>query len=173
MGVKVKTYKLTLLAILAAVGVVGRYLFVFLPNVQPATAIIIISGILMGPVAAFILAILITFLSNMLLGMGIWTVWQILSWGIIGILSGLLGKYLQRIPMYMLAIYGVFCGYFYGFTISLTTYQVTGKFWPYYIMGLPFDTYHAIGNAVFIVLLYPIFKYLLRRYAENRFPLQQ
>src|SRR5690625_7105863 len=76
-------YRLTLLAILAALGVVGRSLFVFLPNVQPVTAIIIICGIILGPISAFVLSILITFLSNMLLGMGIWTVWQIISWGLI------------------------------------------------------------------------------------------
>lgn len=166
------TYKLTLIAILATLGVVGRSLFVFLPNVQPVTAIIIVAGLTMGPGAALILAVLITFLSNMMLGMGIWTVWQIISWGLIGLVSGVLGKYVKQIPMYLLVIYGIFCGYFYGFTISLTTYQVTGKFWPYYIMGLPFDTYHAVGNAVFIVLLYPIFSYLVKKYAKNRFQIQ-
>ncbi len=167
-----QTYKLTLLAILAALAIVGRYVFVFIPNVQPVTAIIIISGVLLGPGAAIILAILVTFLSNMLLGMGIWTVWQIISWGIIGVISGLLGKIFHKIPLYLLVLFGVFSGYLYGFVISLTTYQVTGKFWPYYILGLPFDTYHAVGNAVFIVLLYPIFTYLLKQYAKNRFDLQ-
>lgn len=166
------TYKLTLIAILATLGVVGRSVFVFLPNVQPVTAIIIVAGLTMGPSAALILAILITFLSNMMLGMGIWTVWQITSWGLIGVMSGLLGKYFRNLSMFWLVLYSIFCGYFYGFTISLTTYQVTGKFWPYYIMGLPFDTYHAVGNAVFMVFLYPIFSYLMKKYAKNRFHLQ-
>jgi|SRR5690625_502001 len=166
-------YRLTLLAILAALGVVGRSLFVFLPNVQPVTAIIIIAGIILGPFSAFILAFLITFLSNMLLGMGIWTVWQVISWGIIGLLSGIIGKIFKSIPIYMIAFMALFSGYFYGFIISLTTYQVTGKFWPYYMLGIPFDTYHAIGNVVFVILLYPVIKYLMNRYAENRFQIQQ
>lgn len=167
------TYKLTLIAILASIAIAGRALLSFIPNVQPATAIIIICGILMGPVAAIIITIVITFLSNMILGMGIWTVWQIISWGIIGILAGLLGKVYKKIPVYVLAISGAFSGYLYGFIISLTTYQVTGKFWPYYVLGLPFDTYHAIGNVVFIVLLYPLLTYLFKKYANNRFTLQQ
>lgn len=169
----VKTYKLTLLAILAALGVVGRYAFTFLPNVQPVTALIIICGIIIGPTATLLLAVLITFLSNMLLGMGIWTVWQIVSWCIIGLISGLMGKFFRHVPVIVLVIYGVFCGYLYGFIISLTTYQVTGRFWPYYIMGLPFDTYHAIGNGVFILLLYPFFTFLIKQYAKNRFDIQQ
>lgn len=166
------TYKLTLLALLAALGVIGRWVLLFIPNVQPVTSIIIIAGLMMGPLAALVLALLTTFLSNMLLGMGIWTVWQIISWGIIGIISGLLGKAFKKIPFYILIIFSIFCGYLYGFIISLTTYQISGLFWPYYLAGLPFDTYHAIGNAAFMILLYPMITYLFKKYANNRFKLQ-
>ncbi|MEI3610817.1 ECF transporter S component [Pseudogracilibacillus sp. SO30301A] len=167
------TYKLTLLAIFAALGIVGRAVVVFIPNVQPVTALIIICGILLGPVSALLLSLIVTFLSNMLLGMGIWTVWQIVTWGLIGIICGLLGKVFKKIHTVVIVLIGIISGYFYGFIISLTTYQVTGKFWPYYILGLPFDTYHAIGNAVFIILLYPIITHLLRKYANDRFCIQQ
>ncbi|SFA73206.1 energy-coupling factor transport system substrate-specific component [Lentibacillus halodurans] len=166
------TYKLTLLALLAALAVVGRSVFAFLPNVQPVTSLIIICGLLLGPIAAVILAVLTTFLSNMLLGMGIWTVWQVVSWGIIGIISGWLGKFPGKTPIYGIVIFAVFSGYLYGFMISLTTYSIAGKFWPYYLASLPFDTYHAIGNAVFIILLYPIISHFFKRYAHNRFRLQ-
>lgn len=166
------TYKLTLLALLAALAVVGRVFFVFLPNVQPATSLVIICGLILGPVSAIILAFLITFLSNMILGMGIWSIWQIISWGLIGLISGLLGKFFKSIPTYIIVVFSVFCGYFYGFIISLTTYQVTGQFWPYYLGGLPFDTNHAIGNAAFIILLYPTITYFFKRYAHNRFNIQ-
>ena len=153
-------------------AVVGRSVFAFLPNVQPVTSIIIICGLFLGPVSAIILAILTTFLSNMLLGMGIWTIWQVISWGIIGLLSGLLGMIPRKIPIYLIVLFAIFSGYFYGFIISLTTYQITGKFWPYYLAGLPFDTNHAIGNAVFIILLYPIISHFLKKYANKRFNLQ-
>lgn len=166
------TYKLTLLALLAALAVVGRVVFAFLPGVQPVTSLIIICGIFLGPLAAIFLAILTTFLSNMLLGMGIWTIWQIVSWGAIGLLSGLIGKIPLGKSIYIIAIFSVFSGYFYGFIISLTTYQITGAFWPYYVAGLPFDTNHAIGNAVFIIMLYPTISLFLKKYANKRFPLQ-
>ncbi|MEI3604707.1 DUF6580 family putative transport protein [Pseudogracilibacillus sp. SE30717A] len=167
------TYKLTLLAIFAALGIVGRSVLAFIPNVQPVTALIIICGILIGPGSALILALIITFLSNILLGMGIWTIWQVISWGLIGVISGIIGKYFPRIPLSVIGLIGILSGYFYGVIISLTTYQVAGKFWPYYIVGLPFDTYHAIGNVIFIMLLYPIITHLLKKYAKNRFPIQQ
>jgi energy-coupling factor transport system substrate-specific component len=168
----VNTYKLTLLALLAALAVVGRFIFSFLPNVQPVTSIIIICGIVLGPIAAIFLTLLTTFLSNMLLGMGIWTIWQVVSWSIIGLISGLLGKAKFKMSMPILIIYAIFCGYFYGLIISLTTYQITGKFLPYYLMGLPFDTYHAIGNAVFMLLLYPIIPYFFKKYSNGRFSIQ-
>ena len=156
-----------MLALLAALAVVGRSVFVFIPNVQPVTAIIITCGLILGPGAAVILAILTTFLSNMILGMGIWSIWQITSWGLIGIISGLLGKLFKKVPIFVIILFAAFSGYFYGFIISLTTYQISGKFWPYYLAGLPFDTNHAIGNVVFIIVLYPTISFLLKKYAKN------
>ncbi|WP_346426798.1 ECF transporter S component [Virgibacillus sp. YIM 98842] len=122
------TYKLTLIALLAALAVAGRFIFSFLPNIQPVTSIIIVCGLILGPTAAILLTLLTAFLSNMLLGMGIWTIWQIVSWSVIGLMSGLLGRLKTNIPMPILLLYAIFCGYFYGFVISLTTYQITGKF---------------------------------------------
>ncbi|GGP10421.1 ECF transporter S component [Oceanobacillus neutriphilus] len=163
------TYKLTLIALLAALAVVGRYAFQFLPNVQPITAIIILTGIFLGPVSSVILSILVVFLSNMLLGMGIWTIWQIISWCLIGLTAGIIGITWKKVPFLFIILFAVFSGYFYGFIISLTTYQITGHFWPYYLAGLPFDTAHAIGNGVFILLLYPLLHGLFKRYSKNRF----
>lgn len=162
------TYKLTLLALLAALAVAGRYAFAFLPNVQPVTSLVIICGLFLGPVAAIFLALLTTFLSNMMLGMGIWTIWQVVSWAIIGLLSGILGKLPYKIPLFVIVVFSIFCGYFYGFVISLTNYPITGKFIPYYLAGLPFDTYHAIGNAVFMIILYPILAHFFKGYITKR-----
>lgn len=166
------TYKITIIALLAAMAIAGRYVFQFIPNVQPVTALIIICGIILGPLSALLLSIVTTFLSNMLMGMGIWTIWQIVSWAIIGVLSGLLSKTLKTVPMFVIVLFAVFSGYLYGFVISLTNYQIVGKFWPYYIAGLPFDTSHAIGNAVFITLLYPIMSHLFSKYAIKRFAIK-
>lgn len=166
------TYKLTLLALLAALGVIGRVVLSFIPNVQPITTIIIIAGIMIGPLGALLLALLTTFLSNMILGMGVWTIWQIVSWGIIGLISGLVGKVFRKVPFYITILLAAVSGYLYGMIISLTTYQITGLFWPYYLAGLPFDTNHAIGNVVFMILLYPTITHFFEKYAKDRFTLQ-
>lgn len=162
-------YKLTLLAILAALAIVGRYAFVFIPNVQPVTSIIIITGLILGPGAAVILSLLITFVSNMLLGMGVWVIWQTLAWGIIGLISGIIGNVFTRISFPFIVFFSIFCGYFYGLIISLTNYQISGEFWAYYFSGLLFDTNHAIGNAVFMMFFYPLISYLVKKYAADTF----
>ncbi|MFC3038956.1 ECF transporter S component [Virgibacillus xinjiangensis] len=161
------TYRLTLLALLAAMAVVGRAAFAFLPNVQPVTSIIIICGIFLGPLSAVLLSLITVFLSNMLLGMGIWTVWQIVSWALIGLLSGWIGKLHRRMPVAVLVGFAIFCGYLYGFVVSLTTYQITGKFLPYYIAGLPFDTFHALGNGIFILIFYPLTAVFFKKFKKN------
>ncbi|WP_010095959.1 ECF transporter S component [Ornithinibacillus scapharcae] len=162
------TYKITLLAILATLAVVGRIAFASIPNVQPVTSVIIISGLFLGPVSGIMLALLVTFLSNMILGTGIWTVWQIISWAFIGCLAGIAGRVWKNIPFVVIIIMSLFSGYLYGFIISLTNYQVTGHgFWAYYVVGLPYDTYHAVGNVIFMILFYPTISYLFKKYIKK------
>jgi len=166
---RINTYKLTVLALLAAVAIAGRNIFVFLPNVQPVTAIIITAGIQFGAMASVLLSLVIVLVSNTLLGMGVWSIWQIVCWGIIGIMSAFLQKPLKKFGLYAIVPYAIFTGYLYGLLISIPTYQVTGNFWPYYLAGLPFDTYHALGNGAFMLVLYPILASLMKKYGDRHF----
>lgn len=161
------TYKLTLIAVLSALAVVGRYAFQFVPNVQPVTTIIIISAFFLGPVSGVLLAVLTTYLSNMVMGMGLWTLWQIVAWSIIGVCSGVLGNILKKNALPGLVIFSLLAGYFYGVVMSLANYMVAGKFLSYYLLGLPFDTYHAVGNAIFMVLLFPVLSRIFNRYQKQ------
>ncbi|THE15044.1 ECF transporter S component [Bacillus timonensis] len=151
---------LTFLSMLIALSVVGRIMFTFLPNVQPTTAIIIIASLFLGPIYGVVVAVLSSVLSNLVMGMGLWTVGQIIAWGTIGLMSGSLRKYRDRIPVMMLAIYAVICGFLYGLIISIPLYLFSGKFFAYYLAGLPFDMSHAIGNGVFFLILYPVLRLL-------------
>ncbi|MCP3032684.1 ECF transporter S component [Halobacillus sp. A1] len=161
------TYKLTLIAMLAALAVAGRIAMSHLPNIQPVTAIIIIAGFWLGPLAGVLMAGLVTFLSNVILGMGVWTLWQIISWSVIGMIAGLLGKYWSAMPVWVLAIYGFVSGIFFGFMISITMYTAGQPFWGYYLAGLPMDINHAVANTVFIGLLSPVLGALFHRYQKR------
>lgn len=164
-------YKLTLLSLLASLATVGRIAFstfFYIPNVQPVTALVIISGIWLGPVGGIAIAVISTLLSNMILGMGIWTLSQILVWASIGLISGLLGRWRKQLPVWIISLYGLLAGYAYGFVISLTYGSIGDNFWAYYVLGLPYDTYHAVGNVAFIIVLYPVLSRLFKRYAEQQ-----
>lgn len=165
--VRFNTYKLTLIAMLGALAVIGRIAFASVPNVQPVTVIIIITGIVLGVWPALMLAFVITFVTNMLLGMGIWSVWQVVCWSVIGILSGIFSSFLTSKGLLRLIIFAILSGYLYGLLISIPTYEITGKFWPYYIAGLPFDTNHAIGNGIFIAFLYKPLSQLMKKYEKK------
>ncbi|MBM7675158.1 ECF transporter S component [Gracilibacillus alcaliphilus] len=157
------TYKLTLISLIAALCVVGRLVFqFFIPNVQPVTAIIIISGALLGVVPAICIALITAYVTSLFLGMGIWTIWQMIAWGLIGCLAGLLGKWTARHQQLYLTIFSCFAAYLFGFILSIGTFTVGGNFLSYYVAGLPFDTWHAIGNVVFMIILYPVITRVFR-----------
>ncbi|NCU18652.1 ECF transporter S component [Pallidibacillus pasinlerensis] len=150
--------RISLLAMLITIAVVGRIAFTFIPNVQPMTTIIIIASFLVSPLEAMIVAVLSTFLSNLYLGMGPWAIWQALIWTLIGLMSGLLGKVHTKIPIPILIAYAGFCGLFYGFVMSIAmSFVMDVNFWAYYLAGLPFDMSHAISNVVFFAVFYPVF----------------
>ena len=156
--------KISFLAMLVALSVVGRIGFNFIPNVQPATTIIILASFIVKPYEAIIIASLSTIVSNLILGNGIWTFWQILIWAIIGLLSGLIGKFHMKIPFIILVIYAGFCGLLYGFFMSIPSSMTMGiHFWTYYVAGISFDISHAIGNMIFFTIFYPVFFQMVKK----------
>lgn len=158
-----KTNRLTLISCLAALAVVGRVGLRFIPNVQPVTAIIILSGYFLGPGSAILLAVVSTYISNLLLGMGIWTIWQIVAWVMIAGLAGIIKALKIAKPLFLLIILGCLAGFIYGLFFSIVNYLVTGSFWPYYFAGLPFDLTHAISNVIFILILYKPVQFIFKQ----------
>ncbi|WP_339146539.1 ECF transporter S component [Sutcliffiella sp. BMC8] len=160
------TKKIALLGMLIALCVVGRIAFASVPNVQPVTAIIIICAFWMGPLSGVILAVGTTFATNLVLGTGLWTFTQIFAWSVIGLVSGALGIWFKKVPVFILSLYAGLCGLFFGLVLSIQNMVVGGfPFLPYYLAGLPFDINHAIGNVVFFIVLYPILSRLLNEKA--------
>jgi energy-coupling factor transport system substrate-specific component len=149
--------RIALLSMLISLSAVGRIYLSAVPNIQPTTVIIIISSFLLNPIGAIIVATLSSVVSNLVMGFGLWAFWQALTWAIIGAVSGIVGKYHSRIPLTALSIYAGFCGLAYGFLISVPMSLFAGNFWAYYLAGVPFDLGHAIGNVIFMYILYPIF----------------
>src|SRR5699024_3309418 len=91
--------RIALLGLLTALCYVSRVIFQFLPNVQPVTVILIILVLKMTVVDSWIVAILSILISNIQLGMGVWTIAQIVSFSILVGTTGLLIKpFINQIP---------------------------------------------------------------------------
>ncbi len=67
-------------------------LFASLPNVKPVTFIVLVSGVALGPGPGFMVGATSALVSNLFFGQGPWTPWQMLAWGLVGAVGGLLGR---------------------------------------------------------------------------------
>ena len=89
-GRKPKAREIMVISVLAAIGVAGRAAFFMVPSFKPVAAIVILTGVSFGGEAGVLVGCLIMMLSNMFMGQGPWTPWQMFSFGIIGFLAGIL-----------------------------------------------------------------------------------
>lgn len=146
--------EIALIAMLGTISAVLRIPFAAIPSVQPCTFLIICSGYVFGPIAGFAVGAITALASNLFLGYGPWTLYQMIAWGLAGLSSG----YLQifKLNRFTLIIIGIIWGYLFGlitnlwywtayvYPLTLNTLLVTQ------LSSIWFDTLHAIGNAVFL-----------------------
>jgi len=148
--------EIALVAMLGTISAVLRIPFAALPNVQPSTYIVICSGYVFGPLAGFMVGAITALVSNLFLGQGPWTLYQMLAWGLLGVMAG----YMRRLNLgrIWLVIFGIFGAYLYGWIMNTWywasfIYPLTWRtFLTYQLTGVWLDTFHAIGNAVFLGL---------------------
>ncbi len=153
--------ELVLIAVLSALGVVGRSAFFMIAQFKPVVAIVIISGVSLGPESGFLVGAMTGFVSNFLFGQGPWTPWQMFGFGIIGFLAGVLYyKNILKKNRLSLCIYGGLSTFIiYGlildfasvlmFTGTLTMRTLKASL----ISGIPFNFVHAVSTIVFLFIL--------------------
>ncbi|MCL2403013.1 MAG: ECF transporter S component [Coriobacteriia bacterium] len=78
--------------VLSALAIVGRVVAMPIPNFQPATALIVLTGFFFGRRAGLLSGMFVALISNMLMGQGPWTPWQMLAWSLVGYGAGFLGE---------------------------------------------------------------------------------
>lgn len=161
-------------AVLAALAVVGRLAFAAIPNVKPTTDIVLFAGYALGAAPGFAVGAIGAIASNVFLGQGPWTVWQMAAWGGVGIGGALLawgtrGRDLGRVE---LAIYCGLAGFAFGalmdvYQWTLAARQDLSTYLAIAATSLPYNIAHAVGNVVFCLLIGPVFVRSLRRYRRR------
>ncbi|MBM6799060.1 hypothetical protein H7U28_09565, partial [Coprobacillus cateniformis] len=118
-----KVQEISLIGILAAVNIASRIALQALPNFKPVTSIIIISVMIFGLAFGIKLTIVTTVVSNVFLGMGTWTFFQIFAWIIICLLTEIIVDFYKKIKtdpsLLVMSIFAFFMGYVFGFIVSL------------------------------------------------------
>lgn len=155
---KPDTKELVLIAALTALSVAGRMLFAFLPGFKPVTALVVLTALYFGKEAGFMTGALSAVVSNFYFGQGPWTPFQMLSWGLIGFIAGLIAAPLRKSKL-LLALYGAFSGVFFSLLMDVWTviwadgYFNAARYAAAIVTALPYTAVYAASNVVFLLLL--------------------
>ncbi|WDH74799.1 hypothetical protein PTI97_08120 [Exiguobacterium marinum] len=148
---------------LLALAVIGRWLFMTIPNVQPTTAILMLTALLVSLNGAAILALFVPILSGLLLGIGPFVLYQFLGWLLVALLVSLFRSLLLKSPVLFLVL-GFLSGFLYGWTTNVAFIEVIGAdFLKLLLLSFPFDFVHGISNVVFLLLIRPLFERIFLR----------
>ena len=143
--------RMVVVAILTALSVVGR----FIPVIKPIAAITILTALYLGGEAGFLVGSLSAILSNFYFGQGPWTPFQMLAWGLVGLIAGFLATPLKK-SRAALITYGVLAGVLFSMIMDVwSVLWYRGYFDPsYYFVAvgtsLPHMLLYAAGNALFL-----------------------
>jgi energy-coupling factor transport system ATP-binding protein len=160
-GRKPQARELVIIAMLCAIAVAGRAAFFMLPQFKPVLALVIVAGVAFGGEAGFLVGAMTGFVSNMFIGQGPWTPWQMFAFGIIGFLAGVLfRKGLLSRGRAALCVFGALAAFaVYGPIMDssmVLMYQARPTrqmFFAAFLQGLPFNLVHATATALFLFII--------------------
>jgi energy-coupling factor transport system substrate-specific component len=160
-----------LVAALAALAVAGRLAFAPIPNVMATTDIALLTGYALGPAPGFAVGALAAPISNIWLGQGPWTAWEMAGWGMAGLIGAALaavaGRGLGRLA---LATCCALAGLAYGALLDLSVMVTYGgeqsleRYLALSARGIPFNLAHAAGNFAIAFAIGPALVRMLARY---------
>ncbi len=155
---------------MGTLAALSRIPFAPIPNVQPASALIILAGAVFGWRVGALSGTVLPLLSNTVLGHGPWTLFQILGWAGMGVGASLLGREPKR---WLLVGYGVIAGLAYGVLMDGWIWLASVRPLAWHTLlgvlaqGVPFNVAHAAGNGIILAAIGPRLATLMRR-AELR-----
>jgi energy-coupling factor transport system substrate-specific component len=173
---KVEAGELVLLAVLSSIAAVARVPFASIPSVQPTTFVIMMSGYVFGAESGFIIGATAALASNMVLGQGPWTPWQMAAWGMVGFTAGLLRKTPFMKNAWGRIAFGIAWGFLFGWIMNLWGFfsvvqsdgSITTKaFIAYFAASAMFDFMHSLSNVFFLLIFGKIWIKNLSRFKRK------
>ncbi len=160
-------------ATLAAVAALGRDAFVALPDVKPITAIAFVVGYALGPLPGFTVGAIGMLSSNIMLGQGPYTPWQMAAWGLVGLAGAALGRvtrrHLGRVPLALACACSALVA---KEIMNVYTWTIGASHTPAAFLAiagtaLPFDVTDTIATLLFALAFGPALVRLLERTRER------
>lgn len=170
---RVHAREIVFVALLTAIAAVSRVPFSAIPSVQPTSFIIIISGLVLGAESGFMIGATSVLVSNMFLGQGAWTPFQMFCWGMMGYSAGLLRNISFIQNRKGMVLFGLFWGFLFGWLMNLTSVlNILGsldwiEFVAIYTFSFYFDLAHALTNVVLLWFFGARFRYILTRFCTK------
>ena len=150
--------EITVLAVMIAISVAGRFIFAWLPGFKPVTAITVIVALWLGKEAGFVVGSLSAVVSNFYFGQGPWTPFQMFAWGFIGFLAGILANPLKKNKI-LLCVFGALAGILFSMTMDIWTaiwmdnsFNIS-RYLASVASSLPSTAEYAVSNVIFLLLL--------------------
>jgi len=160
-------------ATLAAVAALGRDAFVAVPDVKPITAIAFVVGYALGPLPGFTVGAIGMLASNIMLGQGPYTPWQMAAWGLVGLAGAALGRLThRRLGRVQLALACATAALVAKEIMNVYTWTIGASHTPAAFLAiagtaLPFDITDTIATLLFALAFGPELARLLARTRER------
>ena len=165
---------IALVAAMAALAAAGRVVFSPVPNVVPTTDLAVFSGYALGGAPGFMVGALSALVSNLWLGQGPWTPWQMAGWGLAGLFgAGLAVVTGRRMGRMGFAVACAAMGLIYGALLDYSAMVVFGgeqsleRYLALSVRGIPFNLAHAAGNFAIALVAGPAIVRLLERHRRR------
>ncbi|MEJ8777937.1 ECF transporter S component [Pseudogracilibacillus sp. ICA-222130] len=170
---RISSREVVILAILAAIAAVSRVPFAPLPSVQPTSFVIMIAGLVFGAESGFIVGAVAAIVSNIFLGQGPWTPWQMYAWGMLGMTAGLFRNRWWMKQMWGKLIFGFVWGYVFGWFMNfwIIVSSIENFTWEFfisiYVASIYFDLAHGLSNVFFIAVFSTSWIRILTRFKRK------
>jgi energy-coupling factor transport system substrate-specific component len=162
--------ELALVATMAALSALGRDAFAALPDIKPTTTMVLICGYAFGAGPGFAVGAVGALTSNIFLGQGSWTPWQMIAWSSVGLAGALLGRLLARraLGRWTLALVCALAAELFNLLIDLYSWTVggthtLGAYGAWVASALSFDITHVIASFFFGLTFGPALMRMLIR----------
>ena len=151
--------KLALICMFTSIAAISRCALYFLPFIKPLTAVVILSAMFLDLSESFLVGALSMLVSNVFLGQGPWTFWQMVSAGFVGVFASFVFNKLNiktsKLSVSVVAFVCVFLIYSLIMNVSSYVFMFPdfniNMFLTYLITCLTNDILHLISTIIILI----------------------